>query len=249
MEEKIIKSLSDYHNLVSIYNFPLYRGVSDSDYKLIPKIGRRWNLSSELLIGIEQMMLDKFKSGAYRHLEKIPKSNLEWLTIAQHYGANTRLLDWTTNPLVALYFACRVNDKSHGSVYCSGQPKKLEKKYFENPFSVEGVWYVEPVISSERISNQRSIFTISEKTLDELTEGVVLKIIIDSSFKKIIISQLNTYGISEISLFPGIEGAARESNFVYDLFYPVKNENKLRELMAKLDEENNKLFQNTNTKE
>ncbi len=57
---------------------------------------------------------------AHAHLyspnQSLP-SDWHWLTLAQHYGLATRLLDWTENPLVALYLASRENFSEDGALY------------------------------------------------------------------------------------------------------------------------------------
>ena len=51
-------------------------------------------------------------------------NNLEKLTYMQHYGCPTRLLDITSNPLVALYFACLGDDVKDGAIYVFGVNKE-----------------------------------------------------------------------------------------------------------------------------
>ncbi len=56
-----------------------------------------------------------------------------WLEIAQHYGIPTRLLDFTENPLVALYFACRSQPDTKASVWIVSE-KAYEKKFCNAPY-------------------------------------------------------------------------------------------------------------------
>jgi hypothetical protein len=90
-------------NRKSITDYTLFRG-QEQDWELIPKIGRVGfrNIGDE---NAEQKMLDDFKRLSMPHLLRVPKNDWDWLALAQHHGMATRLLDWTTNPLVALWFA------------------------------------------------------------------------------------------------------------------------------------------------
>jgi hypothetical protein len=107
-----------------------FRGHSDKEYKLVPSIYR-----SDRKIYNEDKI---FKEFILRNPSDFINENstLEKLVKMQHYGLPTRILDITTNPLVALYFACCENYKIDGKVIVLMIPKKAIKYYDSDTVSV-----------------------------------------------------------------------------------------------------------------
>jgi hypothetical protein len=77
-----------------------FRGVSDAQHDLRTTLARLGGDVGEL----ERHILRSFRK--YAHRDAVPGDSLwNWLAVAQHYGAPTRLLDWTYSPFVAMHFA------------------------------------------------------------------------------------------------------------------------------------------------
>src|SRR5260370_33600903 len=84
-----------------------FRGQAKEKWPLIPKLHRIFNKSDEeTILDAEKQMVRDFRLMSYsiRDGRETPE---DLYFLQQHYGVPTRLLDWTTNPLVALFFACQ----------------------------------------------------------------------------------------------------------------------------------------------
>jgi hypothetical protein len=85
----------------------LFRGQKDSTWDLLPKIAREdFNFIGPNFLFKENELIDEFQRLSRPHINQdILLNQWDLLALAQHHGLPTRLLDWTSNPLVALYFA------------------------------------------------------------------------------------------------------------------------------------------------
>ena len=77
-----------------------FRGLEDSEYRLETTLMRLGGKYAEL----ERHMVRNFKKYAYRNVVD-HDSIWHWLSVAQHYGLPTRVLDWTYSPFVSMHFA------------------------------------------------------------------------------------------------------------------------------------------------
>ena len=99
-----------------------YRGQNNIDWKLVPSFLRLKD-SGELA---EKSLFDIFVQNSSTLINN-QINTFDWMFIMQHYGIPTRLLDWTENPLVALYFAVETHSQEDGALWIL-KPKMLNKK-------------------------------------------------------------------------------------------------------------------------
>lgn len=226
MKETTLKSVEHLHRYLEKFRKSStfkFRGQSISTWELIPKAGRK-----EYSKVSDENSFNHWKRRAISYLERENYSEWELLSIAQHTGLPTRLLDWSHIPLVAVFFAVSENQNNDGAIFIY-KPKKYIRDDIKSPFNIDlEIGLYQPNTSSNRLANQYGYFTIHKnpKTAlnDSNKDGYLEKLIIPSNLKLELCQMLNQYGINYLTLFPDLEGLSKHlSWFAENYDYWDKN--------------------------
>lgn len=207
-----IANFRELHDVLSRYRESrcLFRGHSDPEWELVPKIGR------EPLCGRhERTMFEAWKRRAIEFVEFPPRDDWDWISIAQHHGLATRLLDWTFNPLAAAFFATRHHAETEAHIYVYHPSLEIRTG---GPLDFEGIALYRPSAVASRIPRQGGAFTVHgppTRRLDEcIRENETLeRIVIDVAYREQLLFDLDAYHVNSVSLFPNLDGLSAYANW------------------------------------
>lgn len=248
--EALTKELDHFGTLPPLEQRVVFRGQADAGWQLIPSICRRAaeGETPMTMIELEDMARREFSSQAHLHFPKgiLPtedSSILPWWFLMQQYGAPTRLIDWSTSPYVAAYFAVEDKWSRSGAIWCYDQYQvntymlSQHGDLFEDaigghvdqlltePDPPEILFTITRFLKNDRMVAQQGLSTLCtsmfskhdeviEKAFSKPSAATCVKLEIPADCKQDFLIRLRSMNITANSLFPGMDGLGRS---VYEL--------------------------------
>lgn len=229
MDTRIVKDFPDFIQFTDTFDLVadlvLFRGQAKQG-NLIPSIARRDPTIDTT--ESERTVLNQLQLLGASHLSGQSHNELDLLVMAQHFGLKTRLLDWSSNPLVALWFACVDPAPGDAYVYALDADNFQEKDvYSKDPFKTELTKAFQPRQNNPRIIAQHGWFTLHRYSKsrgyfvplekNSVAKRSLYEAHIPERKRATILISLERHGVSQRTLFPDLEGLCRHLNWKHQL--------------------------------
>lgn len=221
--DRVVRSHQKWHDFLSFLDRHMdsrwvFRGQSSIHWRLVPSAGRSGTYDPLF----EQRVFRVFKRDARLHMHMPETTDWDWLALGQHFGLPTRLLDWSTNPLVACFFA--LMDETYSDedavvyAYPLDEKQIVDPGKWPSPFDIEAVGFLFPSSLAPRISSQRGLFSVHPKPNEPWSppEIETHRFVIPAEFRNAFQRQLFRMGVDAAHIWANLEGVCASLKWQYD---------------------------------
>ncbi len=220
MNPMSISSLPDFLSVLEVQQFTsqrtewVFRGQPDSGFRLVPRLARQ-AYTAKTILTFEGSIIERFRRDALAYLDRLPDDDWHLVALAQHHGLPTRFLDWTSNPLVALYFAVREHPDVDATVFAVRSRGILSRPRLktEHPQRLDSTIKFVPDSFHPRLLRQEALFLVPRDPQLDLRQQLppkadLAEFVIPAAAKSRLRYCLYRVGIHESSLFPDLPSLA-----------------------------------------
>lgn len=192
-----ISTLTEYIDIIKRYNLhnKYYRGENQKYPNISSSLVRGYIPKGENfgLVDIYADLLRAYYQEVGYVLDKMQEEN--FLAFSQHHGLKTNLIDFTTAPLVALYFACEREkyDVDSGYVYILNEEDTVDASEFLQEYSLKEhlchnvfsqlAWNRADIVTEFRNLLEKYTGLLSDKNPYDLVKSMAKQIIDYPQFK------------------------------------------------------------------
>ena len=208
----------------------LLRGHRCASWEATPSLGRIVPRLDLDIVEMEARMVRDFKRKSVPFLNRELTSEWDILSVAQHHGLPTRLLDWTANPLAALWFAVReppLNEQPAEVLIFAPRSADYVDVEEVSPYDVPRTLFFQPSHSNARIAAQQGWFSVHKwnaskarfSRFEQLLQyrRRITRLRIPADCFADIRWDLDRMAINDATLFPDLDGLSRYLSWSFSL--------------------------------